>query len=115
MKLPQCDTCQFYSHSIYMVCAVHPCGVTGNECLDFRPKSDIQFEESWTPEGYAFYNGELIRQPRQMRTPSELMELLDTHPLFTGYCPRCNYQFERKFRSVVHWDCPNCGWVDDSV
>jgi len=55
-------------------------------------------EELWEPEGAryidgeliierSFYNGEEIVQPRQRWTKAEQLELLDTHPLFTGNCP----------------------------
>lgn len=83
-------------------------------------------EELWEPEGAryidgelvierSFYNGEEIIQPRQRWTKQEQLEILDTHPLFTGKCPQCRYQFERDYTARVHWDCPECGWIDDAV
>jgi len=83
-------------------------------------------EELWEPEGARYINGELvierslynseeIVQPRQRWTKEEQLELLDTHPLFTGKCPQCGYQFERDYTARVHWDCPECGWIDDAV
>ncbi|MDL5055381.1 hypothetical protein QQ056_17765 [Oscillatoria laete-virens NRMC-F 0139] len=39
----------------------------------------------------------------------------NTHPLFTGICPKCGHLFDRANPPPVHWDCPECGWVDDSV
>ncbi len=71
-------------------------------------------EGQWEPEG-ATYNGELILQGEQRRTREEQLTLLDTHPLFTGRCPACEVPFPRYETPPVHWDCPNCGWVDDSV
>ncbi|MEH2447956.1 MAG: hypothetical protein V7K18_19930 [Nostoc sp.] len=65
--------------------------------------------------GYSYYNGELILQPQQGRTQQQQLELLDTHPLFTGKCPQCNYEFDRDWSARVHWDCPECGWMDDTV
>lgn len=72
-------------------------------------------EELWQPEGAAYYAGELIVQPRQHLTPEEQLWLLDNHPLFTGKCPQCGYQFDRDYTARVHWDCPECSWMDDTV
>lgn len=71
-------------------------------------------EDLWEPEGASYYAGELILQPKQRWTRSEQMELLDTHPMFTGRCPECNRQYSQAERPIVHWDC-ECGWSDDSV
>ena len=43
------------------------------------------------------------------------LELLDTHPLFTGRCPQCEMTYPQYETPPVHWDCPECGWMDDSV
>jgi hypothetical protein len=98
------------------ICAVHPHGVDGDRCIDFRPDPNIQEEEQWQPEGASYYDGELIlHRPRLTR--EEQLEILDSHPFFTGICPQCGHQFDRDNPPKVHWDCPNpeCGWVDDSV
>ena len=63
----------------------------------------------------SFYNGEEIIQPRQRWTREEQLELLDTHPMFTGRCPQCELPFPRYERPLVHWDCSQCGWVDDTL
>lgn len=89
---------------------------------------DAEPEELWEPEGARFVNGELIVerdrsfyngkeiiQIRQRWTREEQMELLDWHPLFTGRCPQCGAAMERDYRALVHWDCPACGWFDDTV
>lgn len=89
-------------------------------------------DENWSPPGTefvngelviqrddepAYYNGELIRQSQRRRTREEQLELLDTHPLFTGRCPRCEMPYPQDYKPLVHWDCPRpeCGWKDDSV
>jgi hypothetical protein len=72
-------------------------------------------EELWEPEGASYYNGELILQPQQRWTREEQMELLDWHPLFTSKCPQCGTLFDRNYRALVHWDCSECGWMDDTV
>jgi hypothetical protein len=43
------------------------------------------------------------------------LELLDTHPLFTGRCPRCEMTYPQYETPPIHWDCSACGWIDDSV
>ncbi|MBX9253565.1 hypothetical protein H1Q63_06260 [Desmonostoc muscorum CCALA 125] len=106
MKIPHCDRCQFYSHDPHIICAVHPAGVNGNTCIDFREDPNAEPVELWEPQGATYYNGELIVQPRQRWTPEEQLELLDTHPMFTGKCPQCGYEFDRDYTSRVHWDCP---------
>ena len=120
-KIPECDRCLLYANNPFLVCAVHPDGVDGNSCLDFRSACCVQEDpnaepvELWEPEGAAYYNGELILQPPQRWTREEQMWLIDNHPLFTGKCPSCGYMFQRDYASRVHWDCPECGWKDDSV
>ncbi|MHC5939004.1 hypothetical protein [Nostoc sp.] len=124
MKIPQCvgvarrrHRCLFYAHNPYLVCAVHLDGVNGNSCLDFREDPNADPVELWEPEGASYYNGELILQPQHRLTQQQQLELLDTHPMFTGRCPQCGYEFDRDWSARVHWDCPNseCGWMDDSV
>ncbi len=122
-KLDCCDRCDFYAHSLYMVCGVHPCGVEGDSCPDFSPAPDAVtvpdeplawYGDQWQPEGASYYGGELILDPVRVRSLDEQVQLLDSHPLFTGRCPGC----ERPIKAIsgqVHYDCENCGWVDDSL
>lgn len=140
-KIPECDRCLFYAHNYHLICVPHPAGPDGDNCMDFTPdpeyshwrfkdflglqrRDDEPFsnpfglhsnEELWEPAGASYYAGELIVQPRQRWTREEQLQLLDTHPLFTGCCPQCGVEFERDYRAVVHWDCPNCGWMDDTI
>jgi hypothetical protein len=114
-KLPECDRCLLYSHDPHIVCTVHPYGVDSDSCLDLRLDPKAEPEELWEPEGASYYNGELILQPKQYLTTEEKLELLDTHPMFTGHCPSCEYQFPSHVPELVHFDCPRCGWIDDSV
>ena len=60
-----------------------------------------------------WYNGELIPYKPSRYTPEEQLEILDTHPFFTGVCPKCGHQFDKNNPPVVHWNCPSCGWDDD--
>jgi hypothetical protein len=83
--------------------------------IDFRPDPNFSEEEPWTPEGYTYYNGELIPNRPPRYSPEEQLEILDNHPFFTGVCPECGYEFDKTNPPEVHWDCPHCGWIDDSV
>lgn len=113
-KIDQCDRCGLYARTPYLVCAIHPTGVSGNSCLDFRLDPDAEIEELWEPEGASYYNDELIlHKPRLTR--EQQWWLLDNHPLFTGRCPQCDRQFDFNNPPAVHWDCPECGWIDDAI
>ncbi len=81
-------------------------------------------------KGYTYYDGQLIPNKPSRYTAEEQLEILDTHPFFTGVCPQCRHKFDGEGRCFasslsnrhveqdnlsVHFDCPNCGWIDDSV
>ena len=117
-----CQSCHFFTSSSYLSCAIHPEGVMGDRCLDWRPipqnDEDIRFyspDEQWEPEGASYYNGELILPPRRHLSPLEQEYLLDTHPLFTGHCPQCGAAMPMTDPPPLHWDCDRCGWKDDSI
>ncbi len=114
-KIPECSRCRFNFHNPYLVCHDYPAGPPGDNCQHFAPEPDATPDELWELEAASYYNGELILQPRQHWTREEQLELLDTHPLFTGKCLKCGYQFSPDNPPEVHWDCPKCGWVDDTV
>ena len=113
-KIPECDRCSLYAHNPHLVCAVHPSGVETDKCLDFRPDPNIKTEELWSPQGYSWYGDELISDRSSRYSQSEQTQILDNHPFFTGVCPRCRYKFDED-NLPIHYDCPNCSWVDDSV
>jgi hypothetical protein len=94
---------------------VHPSGVDDDRCPDFRPDPKIEPEEQWSPEGYSWYGDHLITNRPSRYTQEQQLAILDSHPFFTGVCPSCGHEFERQNQPKVHWDCPECGWVDDSV
>jgi len=48
-------------------------------------------------------------------TPEQQWQVLESHPLFTGHCPSCGYRFPSHVPELIHFDCPECGWIDDSV
>lgn len=143
-KTPECDRCLFYAHDYHIVCPIHPSGIDGDSCIDFRPNPELEGKRFvdflglgaqqrnfdapysnphdldadgglWEPEFACYYNGELILQPSRQRTREEQLWLLDNHPLFTSVCPQCKYRFPQANCHIIHFDCPHCGWVDDSV
>lgn len=142
-KIPECDRCLYYTNNHYLLCAAHPYGPDGDTCIDFSPSPKLQSkkfvdflglelhqqdnepftnpfdlepnENLWEPEGASYYAGELILQTQVRWTRDEQLELLNTHPIFTGYCPECGYKFSRDNPPQVHWDCPNCTWKDNSL
>jgi predicted RNA-binding Zn-ribbon protein involved in translation (DUF1610 family) len=123
---PECSRCRFYFGNPYLFCAVMPDGLEGDFCPHFAPDPDApQLDELWEPLGARYigdelvvervtYNGEEIAQPTRQLTREEQLQLLDTHPLFTGKCPECGYTFDRDYTCRIHYDCPECGWMDDS-
>lgn len=118
MTSPECNRCQLYSGSLYLPCAVHPTGPDPDGCLDFAPNAAAEMEEDndlWFPDGFGWYAGEPVPHPSSTLTTQEQLDLLDSHPLFTGCCPECGWEFESNNLPAVHWDCLECGPKDDSV
>lgn len=113
-KIDLCDRCILYARNPHLVCTVHPNGVDTDSCIDFRLDPNFQEEEKWCVEGYSWYGEELIPNRTSKYTEDEQLEILDNHPFFTGICPNCGYRFS-KSKQIVHYDCPVCNWVDDSV
>ena len=88
---------------------------TLNSSESFSNAFDLEpDEELWKPEGISYYAGELVLQSQQHWTRDEQLELLETHPIFTGRCPDCHRPFPQDAKAPVHWDC-QCGWMDDTV
>ena len=58
--IPECDRCCLYARNPHLVCAVHPSGVNGDRCIDFRLNLNIEIEEQWSPNGYSWYGDELV-------------------------------------------------------
>ncbi len=114
-KISECDRCLLYAHNPHLICAVHPDGINSaprsgslrDRCLDFRPDPNFQEEEQWSPEGYSWYDGELIPNKPSRYTTEEQLFILDNHPFFTGICPQCRHEFDKNNPPAVHWDCPN--------
>jgi hypothetical protein len=84
-KTEECDRCQMFSGSCdpeHLVCGIHPSGPTEVPCPDFA-----QVTEDCMPLGAAYYGDELVLQPEHYLSTEERLEILNTHPLFTGVCP----------------------------
>lgn len=47
-------------------------------------------------------------------TKTEQLQLMMTHPFFTGCCPSCGHEFTTVETRPLHWDCGHCGWVDEA-
>ena len=99
-----CDRCLFYAHDPHLVCAEHPEGVD-SDCLDFGVNSKFQEEELWSPDGYYWYNGELLENRVSKLTTEQKLEILNTYPLFTGQCLNCGHEFDRANLPMIHLDC----------
>jgi hypothetical protein len=109
----ECQRCQMFSGYLgdeYPVCGIFPLGPAEIPCPDFA-----EVTEDCVPVGAAYYNGELILDSPAYLTTADRLELIDTHPLYTGECPSCGFVFAEA--PAIHWDCPNpeCDWIDDSV
>ncbi|MGG6270656.1 hypothetical protein ACQ4M3_38960 [Leptolyngbya sp. AN03gr2] len=70
-----------------------------------RSVSELREDDS------AMYAGEVVISARRWTTQQQL-EWLDTHPLFTERCPRCERSMKFGSRSSKHWQCDHCGWTD---
>jgi hypothetical protein len=120
VTIPDCKRCQLYSGSLYLSCTVHPTGPAPNGCLDFAPNAAAAVEEKdklWFPDRSGWYAGGPVPTPSFTLTIQEQLDLLESHPRFTGCCPQCGWEYDPGNLPAVHWDCPqpDCGWKDDSV
>jgi hypothetical protein len=85
----------------HLVCWEHLNGLD-SDCLDFRANPKFQEEEPCSPEGYYWYNGELREIRTSQLTSEQKLEILDTHPFFTGQCPSCVHEFDRANLPMIH-------------
>ncbi len=107
----ECQRCQLFSGYLgneYPVYGIFPLGPAVIPCPDFA-----EVTEDCVPVGGAYYNGELVLQPEHFLTTEERWDILNTHPLFTGICPKCGAAIAGE--DLVHYDCQSYEWIDDSV
>jgi hypothetical protein len=115
----ECNFCLFYRRNSHETCVVHPHGPKGNSCIDFRLSAPSKqhrvdcSEELWPEEGS--YDKELVIEPKSRWTNEQILDILDNHPLFTGRCPNCDFPYPPGKRVAACWDCPACGWIDDTL
>jgi hypothetical protein len=110
-KTEECDRCQMFSGYLgteFLVCGIHPSGPSETPCPDFA-----EVIGQWEPLGGAYYDGELVLQPTHFLTTAERLEILETHPLFTGVCPDCGGAIAGE--GLVHYDCPSCDFKDGLI
>jgi len=104
-----CHSCGYYSRvPEILLCAIHPSVHEHDYCPDYEEDSDRLSEEVWEPIG-ARYDGDDLRL---LDGAIDWIEVNRNHPAKTGICPRCEIAF---LSSGPHWDCPWCGWTDDSI
>jgi predicted RNA-binding Zn-ribbon protein involved in translation (DUF1610 family) len=98
----------------HLVCGIHPLGPSESPCPDFA-----EVPEDCMPLGAAYYDGELVLQAEHYLSTEERLKILNTHPFFTGVCPKCGMAIashqESAGEGIVHYDCPECDFRDDSV
>ena len=107
----ECESCQRFSGycgTEFLVCGIYPSGPAETPCPDFA-----EVTEQCEPLGGAYYAGELVLQPTHYLTTAERLEILETHPFFTGVCPECGETIWGE--GLVHYDCQNCGFRDDLI
>ena len=63
--------------------------------------------------GGAYYAGELVLQSEHYLTTEERWDILNTHPLFTGACPKCGAAIASE--DLVEYNCQSCGSKEDSI
>lgn len=72
-------------------------------------------DERWFAYSSGWYAREPVPTSCTTLPTQEQLDLLDSHPLFTGCCPHCSWEVDRSSPPDIHWDGPDCGWKDDSV
>jgi hypothetical protein len=107
-KIPDCDRCQYFLNSLYLVCAINPCGPEGDTCEDFSVIAQADTEVERQSLGGGYYLGDWIPQPFPIATVEEQTALLDWHPLFTGRCPNCETPVVETVEGG--WKCGHCEW-----
>ncbi|MEN8445516.1 MAG: hypothetical protein ABG776_10950 [Cyanobacteria bacterium J06555_13] len=109
-KISECDRCQYFVNSPYMVCGVNPGGPEGNTCEDFSPSAKADATTQRTPLGGGYYVGDWIPAPFPTPTTAEQLALLDSHPQFTSRCPNCEMPIVEAVAG--RWSCGHCEWEE---
>jgi hypothetical protein len=107
-KIPECDHCQYFANTPYMVCGINPSGPKGSNCEDFRAFPEQVVDEMNKPLGGGYYAGDWIPQPFPPIFVDQQLALLNWHPLFTGRCPNCETPIPEPVNNC--WNCRHCEW-----
>ena len=77
-KISDCDRCQYFANSPYMVCGVNPCSPRGDACEDFAASAkDLEAKaEARLPIGGGYCAGDWIPQPFPALTTVDQLLLL---------------------------------------
>lgn len=58
------------------------------------------------------YKHDTLTQVLSRLTRAEQLQVIITHPFFTGQCPQCQHKFAGIDLDLIDWHCVWCGWVD---
>jgi hypothetical protein len=114
-KSEQCNRCGHFSgyeEEGFLICAMHPTGPDeGALCPDW----DLVEDDGWFIADEADVDGELILAQATLLEALERNIETMIHPKFTGRCPECGAEFDRRQPLLVYWDCESCGGMDDTI
>ena len=110
-KIPECDRCQYFVNSPYLVCGVNPYGPADDTCEDFSATDQVAIAEIRQPLGGGYYTGDWIPQPFPVLSVDEQLALLDWHPQFTNCYPNCETPIAEAVDS--QWACGHCQWTTE--
>ncbi len=65
-----------------------------------------------------YYGDDLVKKVENKPNQEKQLWFLDNHPIFTGVCPNCGYDYGNlKVLDIdeksSHWNCPSCGLIYD--
>jgi transposase-like protein len=65
-----------------------------------------------------YYGNHLVNNVQNKPEREKQLWLLNNHPIFTGVCPNCGYDYGTlKILDIdeksQHWNCPSCGLTYD--
>jgi rubrerythrin len=53
-----------------------------------------------------YYGNYLVRKVENKPSKKRQLWILNNHPVFTGVCSNCGFQYEK---NTNNWTCPQCG------
>jgi Helix-turn-helix domain len=79
------------------------------------PDWELIEDDGWFLVDEADVDGELVLAQATLLDALDRNIEIMIHPKFTGCCPECGAEFDRRQPSPVYWDCDRCGWMDDTI